>query len=104
MSGDDSTYLSARGAETLLAAHIQPRAAKSGFSGLFDGRLKIRISSPPVEGAANRECLAFLAGFLGVSKSEIKLLRGEQSREKTFVISRPIEFVREKLKTVISEQ
>ena len=100
MSDDDASYLSARGAETLLLVHIQPRAAKSGFSGVFGQRLKIRISSPPVEGEANRECIEFLAGFLGVSKSEIRLLKGGQSRDKTFVISRPIEFVREKLKRI----
>lgn len=99
MSQDEEwSFLCARGAETLLKAHVQPRASRSGFSGVFGQRLKIRISSPPVEGEANRECIAFLAGILGVSKSEIRLLKGGQSRDKTFVISRPIEFVREKLK------
>ncbi len=98
MDQADSSYLSERGGETILIAHVQPRAARSGFSGHFGQRLKIRISSPPVEGEANRECIAFLAGVLGVSKSEIRLLRGGQSRDKTFAISRPIAFVREKLK------
>lgn len=97
MAHDDSGYLSEKGEETLLLAHVQPRAARSGFAGLFGQRLKIRISSPPVEGEANRECIAFLASVLGVSRSEIRLLRGGQSREKTFVISRPIAFVRQKL-------
>ncbi len=40
----------------------------------------------------------FLAKTLGVSKSEVKLVKGDRSREKTFVISRPIEFVREKFR------
>lgn len=98
MSQDDPSYLSARGAETLLLTHVQPRATRSGICGVFGQRLKMRISSPPVEGEANRECIAFLAGILGVSKSEIRLLKGGQSRDKTFVISRPIAFVTEKLK------
>jgi uncharacterized protein len=100
MSEGDWSYLSAKGEETLLLVHVQPRASRSGFAGLFGQRLKMRISSPPVEGEANRECIAFLADILGVSKSEIRLLKGGQSRDKTFVISRPIEFVREKLKRV----
>ena len=103
MPEGDSSYLSVKGEETLLLVHVQPRAARSGFSGVFGQRLKIRISSPPVEGEANRECIAFLAGILGVSRSEIRLLRGGQSRDKTFAISRPIAFVREKLKQADSK-
>ena len=94
---EDCSYLSERGGETLLLVHVQPRAAKNGFAGVFGQRLKIRIASPPVEGEANRECIAFLAKILGVAKSEITLLKGGNSRDKMFVISRPIAFVREKL-------
>jgi uncharacterized protein len=93
----DFAYLSEKAGETFLCAYIQPRASRSEFSGIFRERLKIRISSPPVEGEANRQCIDFLAKTIGVSKSEIKLVKGGKSREKTFVISRPIGFVREKL-------
>ena len=58
----------------------------------------MRIISPPIQGEANRECIDFLAKTLGVSKSEIRLLKGGRSREKTFVISKPIAFVRKTLK------
>ena len=95
---EDFPYLSEKEGETFLCAYIQPRASRSELSGTFRDRLKIRISSPPVEGEANRECVDFLSKTLGVSKSEIKLIKGGQSREKTFVISRPIGFIREKLK------
>jgi hypothetical protein len=98
MAPEEFAYLSEKAGETFLFAYIQPRASMSEFSGTFRERLKIRINSPPVEGEANRESIDFLAKTLGVSKSEIKLLKGAQSREKTFVISRPIGFVREKLK------
>jgi hypothetical protein len=98
MTSEAFAYLSEKEGDTLLSAYIQPRAARSEFSGTFRGRLKIRISSPPVEGEANRECIDFLAKALGVSKSEIRLLRGDRSREKAFLISRPIGFVREKFK------
>ena len=92
------TYLSEKAGKTVLCVYVQPRAAKSEFSGSFHERLKIRISSPPVEGEANRECIGFLAAKLGVSKSEVRLLKGEKSREKTFIISRPISFVRDRLR------
>ncbi len=91
-------YLSEKAGDTVLCAYIQPRAARSEFSGTFRGRLKIRVSSPPVEGEANRECVHLLAKTLGVAKSEIRLVKGDRSREKTFVISRSIEFVREKFR------
>ena len=94
---EDFTYLSEKAGETLLCAYVQPRASKNEFAGIFRQRLKIRISSPPLEGEANRQCVDFLAKSLGISKSEIKLLKGGQSREKTFLISKPIGFVREKL-------
>jgi hypothetical protein len=95
---EDFVYLSERAGETFLCAYVQPRASRNEFSGAFRRRLKIRIDSPPIEGEANRKCIDFLAKTLGVSKSEIKLLKGGHSREKTFVISRPISFVREALK------
>ena len=98
MPQEEFNYLSEKAGETVLCVYVQPRAAKSEFSGFFRERLKIRVSSPPVEGGANRECIDLLAGKLGVSKSEVRLLRGEKSREKTFVISRPIGFIREKLR------
>jgi uncharacterized protein (TIGR00251 family) len=98
MAPEDFAYLSGKAGETFLCVYIQPRASRTEFSGTFRDRLKIRIGSPPVEGEANRECIDFLAKTIGVSKSEITLLKGKQSREKTFVISRPIGFVREKLK------
>ncbi len=98
MGGEDFSFLSEKAGEAVLSTYIQPRAARSEFSGTFRDRLKIRISSPPVEGEANKECIAFLSKTLGVSKSEIRLIRGGQSREKTFAITRSIEYVRDKLR------
>jgi len=90
-------FLSERDGATLLAIYTQPKAARNEFAGLFEERLKLRVCSPPVEGAANRECISFLAGVLGIAKSEIALARGGQSRRKTFHIARPVEFVLKKL-------
>jgi len=91
-------FLSEKAGDTVLCVYVQPKASKSEICGIFRERLKIRISAPPVEGEANRGCIEFLAKILGVSKSEIRLVKGGQSREKIFSISRSIEYVQEKLK------
>ena len=63
--------------------HIQPRASRNEICGLHDGSLKIRLTSPPVEGAANRLCTEFLAKLLGLAKSRVTIVAGEKSRHKT---------------------
>lgn len=48
--------------------------------------LRVRVAAPPVEGKANKVLRAFLAGWLGASKSQVMLVRGEGSRIKTFEV------------------
>jgi len=63
--------------------HITPNASRNeitGYSG--DGKLKIKIQSPPLEGAANRELVRFLAKKLKVSRSRVRIIRGERARNK----------------------
>lgn len=74
-----------RGADLLLRLRIQPRASHEGIDGLHDGRLRVRVSSPPVEGAANDRLMRVLAEALGLPRSAIRLARGEKSREKDIV-------------------
>jgi len=69
-----------------IELYIQPGAKKSEYSGIFDGKNKIRISSPPVEGAANKELIKFLSKKLKISKSSFKIVSGEHSRNKTVEI------------------
>ena len=44
------------------------------------------IQAPPVEGEANQSCLAFLAQWFGMKKSEVVLLKGGKSRSKVFLL------------------
>ncbi len=69
-----------------FAASIQPRSSKNGISGLHNDRLKIRLTSPPVEGAANRLCIKFLAEFLDISPSRVSIVQGLTGRNKTIKI------------------
>ena len=66
----------------ILSLHIQPRASKNEVCGVQDNALKIRLTSPPVDGAANKLCREFLAGVFDVPKSSVEILAGETSRHK----------------------
>ncbi|MFL5271918.1 MAG: DUF167 domain-containing protein [Anaeromyxobacteraceae bacterium] len=71
----------AGGAE--LEILVQPRASRTRVVGEHDGRLKIQLAAPPVDGEANAALVAFLAGALGVRKADVALVRGEAGRRKT---------------------
>jgi len=61
---------------------VTPRAARSGIAGTRDGVLLVRISAPPVEGAANAELVEVLSRALRVPKRAISIVSGERNRFK----------------------
>ncbi len=65
-----------------FAVYVQPRASRNEVTGLHDGALRVRLKAPPVEGAANRMCLKFLAKLLDVPKSSLEITAGRASRRK----------------------
>ncbi len=65
-----------------FSAAIQPKASKNEISGVMNGALKIRLTSPPVEGAANKACIKFLAKRLGISVSRVDIIGGLTSKNK----------------------
>ena len=66
---------------------VVPRASKNEIVGEHDGALKVRIASPPVDGAANAELIRLFAKKFGVSKSDITILSGESSKNKRIKIA-----------------
>ena len=59
------------------------RAKNTVLDGLMDdGTLKIRLAAPPVDGAANRALIEFLAQMLGIAKNQIDIIAGETSERK----------------------
>jgi uncharacterized protein (TIGR00251 family) len=70
-----------------LSLRIQPRASKNELVVMENGGLKIRLTAPPVDGAANEALTRFLADIFSVSKSQIDIVSGHTSREKTVRIS-----------------
>lgn len=70
-----------------IQVQIQPGSSKDQIIGLHNGRLKIKISAPPVDGKANQNLIEFIAKALGVSKSKIDIVKGRISKLKTLKIS-----------------
>jgi len=66
----------------VFSLHVQPRAKRSEVAGLHGDALKLKVSAPAVEGAANRAVIEFLADALRISRSAVHILSGEKSREK----------------------
>jgi uncharacterized protein (TIGR00251 family) len=71
---------------TLLFLKAQPRASRNEIGEPVGAELKVKVTAPPVDSAANRAILEFLAETLGCAKSSLQLLRGETSRHKTILI------------------
>ena len=70
-----------------IEIRLTPNASRDEVSGrMEDGRFRVKVQSPPVEGAANKRLIRFLSDKLGVSKSNIRIVTGEKSRDKTLEI------------------
>lgn len=71
-----------------LQIHVQPGAKTTEVAGMHGDRVKVRLAAPPVDGKANKALVAWLAELFGVPRSDVVLLRGERSRQKTVRIAR----------------
>ncbi len=76
------------GPDLVLELRVQPRASRDALVPEA-GRLRVRITAPPVDGAANAHLVRFLAGQFGVSASRVALVRGASGRDKTLRIHAP---------------
>lgn len=70
----------------ILDVKVNPRSSKNAISGFADGVLKIKITAPPVEGAANKACIRFLAKTFNISPSSVSVIKGEKNRQKKILI------------------
>lgn len=68
-----------------LLLYIRPGAGQDQIAGVFGDpeRIKIQLKAPAVDGKANKALIAFLSKLFGISKSQIELLNGETSRQKS---------------------
>ena len=73
--------------QTRLSVRLTPRAANNAVVRYADGVLFLRLSAPPVEGAANAACCAYVAHLLGLRPSQVAVSQGHKSRDKALTIT-----------------
>ncbi|MEO8706836.1 MAG: DUF167 domain-containing protein, partial [Kofleriaceae bacterium] len=66
---------------------VQPRASREQIGPMHDGRLKVAVTSPPVDGEANAAVIELIADALGVAKSAVSVVAGAASRRKTMRVT-----------------
>jgi uncharacterized protein len=71
---------------TLLSVKLQPRASKNEIGEPAGDELKIKVTAPPVDAAANEALVKFLAEKLDCARNRVELIRGRKSRHKTVML------------------
>lgn len=79
-------YLSAQAGGVRLSVKLQPRASANAICAPLGGELKIKVTAPPVDAAANQALLELLAEKLGCARNRVELVRGHTSRHKTIML------------------
>lgn len=80
------TFLRETSGGTLLSVKLQPRASKNEICAPLGNELKIKVTAPPVDAAANQALVEFLAEKLDCSRGSVELIRGHTSRHKTIML------------------
>jgi len=73
--------------EALIRVYVAPRSSSNKVVGTHNGEVKVALTAPPVEGAANKALVEFLAKALAVPKGSVALVSGESSRHKVVRVS-----------------
>jgi uncharacterized protein (TIGR00251 family) len=69
-----------------LFLYIQPRASRNKVAGLQGEELKVALTAPPVDGAANKACCLFIARLCDIPRSQVMLIAGQTSRHKRLLL------------------
>jgi len=66
---------------------VQPRASRAKIGPMHDGRIKIAVTAPPVDGEANAAVIELFAKQLGIPRGNVEVITGASSRRKTLRIA-----------------
>jgi uncharacterized protein (TIGR00251 family) len=80
------SFIRVQGDGVLLSVKLQPRASRNEIIGPMGGELRIKVTAPPVDAAANEALVRLLAELLGCARNQVNLVRGHTSRHKTLKI------------------
>lgn len=81
-----ATYLQHHPSGVLLSLKVQPRASKNAIAEALGNELKVKVTAPPVDSAANEALIRFLAEVLDCPRGAVQLLRGQTSRHKKVLL------------------
>ncbi len=71
----------------LISVKVEPRSSAKGFAGVLDGTMiKIKLTAPPSDGAANRQLIELISEATGIRKSRIEIIKGLSSKKKIIAI------------------
>ncbi|MBU4054222.1 MAG: YggU family protein [Proteobacteria bacterium] len=70
----------------IITIYVQPRSSRNQITGIHGQALKVKLTAPPVDGAANKMCIEFLSKALQVPKTSIDMLSGQTGRNKRLLI------------------
>ncbi len=86
---DQNSAFSWQEDKLVLLIFLQPSTSQNEWYGRHDGRIRIRVTAPPVGNQANVECVNFLAKSLKTTKTNLSVIRGQTSRAKTVEVLKP---------------
>ncbi len=98
------SWFSRRAGGVEVRVRVVPRASRQRVVGVLDGRIKVQIHAPPVEGEANRALCALLAEVAGLPTSAVRVVAGMKNRSKTvFLECAELEMVLVRLEAALTE-
>ena len=68
--------------ELIIKIKVEPRSSRSSIVGMYGDSLKVKLTSAPVDGKANKELIELLAEELGIKKKDGEIMSGETSKNK----------------------
>lgn len=90
-------YLQSTPEGTLLRLKVQPRASRNEIAGIAADELRVRVTAPPVDSAANEALIEFLASELQCRRGDLSIVRGSTSRHKVLLVRQPASVVASRL-------
>ena len=69
-----------------LTVSVVPRSSRCEIAGIHNNSLRIKLTSPPVDNEANKQCCEFIAKQLGIARRQVAIIRGKTSRHKVLRI------------------
>ena len=79
-------YLKVQNDIVLLHVKVQPRASRNEIGEALGHELKVKVTAPPVDSAANEALVQLLAERLAISRHAVQIVRGGSSRHKAIAI------------------